>query len=120
MGLATKESILAMVGTRGTQKVHIKALGQDVHLLEPTADTRDEFDIWLQRADGNNVGIRGAIASLLLCDEEGNRLFTIADAPTLGKLPPAALQPIFDIGAKLLAVTDKEQKELEGNSDASR
>jgi hypothetical protein len=35
-------------------------------------------------------------------------------------MPPAVIQPIFDIGTKALAVSDREQKDLEGNSDASR
>lgn len=120
MALTSAEAILAFAARKPPQKLHIKALGQEVYLLDPTADTRDELDLWLQRAAGNHVGMRGVIAALLLCDADGNRLFTLEDAPRLGEMPPAALQPIFDVGTKLLAVSDKEQKELEGNSDASR
>lgn len=120
MPLVTKDSFLGMVGEPKVHRVHLKAAGQDAFVLEPTADVRDAFDIWINDARGNNVGIRGVIAALVLCDEAGKRLFDIEDAPRLGELPPAVLQPIFDLGAQLLAVTDKEQKELEGNSDASR
>lgn len=120
MALMSADSILALAARRPPQKLHIKAIGQEVYLLDPTADTRDELDLWLQRAAGNHVGMRGVIAALLLCDADGKRLFSLEDAPQLGQLPPAALQPIFDMGTKLLAVSDKEQKELEGNSEASR
>lgn len=120
MALTSADSILALAARRPPQKLHIKAIGQEVYLLDPTADTRDELDLWLQRAAGNHVGMRGVIAALLLCDADGKRLFSLEDAPQLGQLPPAALQPIFDMGTKLLAVSDKEQKELEGNSEASR
>lgn len=120
MALVSKDSFYGLAAGLKVHRLHLKAAGEDAFILEPTANVRDEFDIWINAAAGNNVGIRGAIAALVLCDESGNRLFTIEDAPRLGALPPAVLQPIFDLGAKLLAVTDKEQKELEGNSDASR
>ncbi len=120
MALTTVDSILSLATRRPPQKIHIKSLGQDVYILDPTADTRDELDLWIEKAKGNHVGMRGVIAALLLCDADGKRLFTIDDAPRLGQMPPAVIQPIFDIGTKALAVSDREQKELEGNSDASR
>jgi hypothetical protein len=120
MALTDPAAILALAARKPPQKLHLKALGQDVYLLDPTADSRDELDLWLQRANGHHVGMRGVIAALLLCDADGKRLFTLDDAPRLGQMAPSALQPIFEVGTKLLAVSDKEQKELEGNSDASR
>jgi hypothetical protein len=120
MALTTVDSILSLAAKRPPQKLHIKALGDDVYILDPTADTRDELDLWIERARGNHVGMRGVIAALLLCDADGKRLFKLDDAPRLGQMSPAVLQPIFDLGTKALAVSDREQKELEGNSDASR
>lgn len=122
MALTTAESILTFAAPKPPQKLHIKALCQDVYLVDPTADDRDQFDIWIRdaKAAGKDiVGVRGLVASLLLCDESGARLFDVGDAEKLGKLPPAALQDIFDIGTKLLAVSDKETEELAEKSAAS-
>lgn len=122
MALTTAESILTFAAPKPPQKLHIKALGQDVYLLDPTADDRDQFDIWIRdsKAAGKDiVGVRGIVAALLLCDENGKRLFGADDANKLGKLPPAAIQTIFDIGTKLLAVSDKETEEMAEKSAAS-
>ena len=122
MALTTAESILTFAARKPPQKLHIRALGQDVYLLDPTADDRDQFDIWIRdaKAAGKDiVGVRGLVAALLLCDEAGEKLFDVADAERLGKMSPAALQDIFDVGTKLLAVSDKDTEELAGNSAAS-
>jgi hypothetical protein len=122
MALTTAESILTFASRKPPQKLHIRALGQEVYLLDPTADDRDQFDIWIRdaKAAGKDiVGVRGLVAALLLCDENGERLFGADDADKLGKLPPTALQDIFDIGTKLLAVSDKETEELAEKSAAS-
>ena len=122
MALTTAESILTFAAPRPPQKLHIKALGQDVYLVDPTADDRDQFDIWIRdaKAAGTDiVGVRGLVASLLLCDENGERLFGADDADKLGKLPPSALQSIFDIGTKLLAVSDSDTEEQAEKSAAS-
>jgi hypothetical protein len=119
MALTTAESILTFAARKPPQKLHIKALGQDVYLLDPTADDRDQFDVWIRDAKGSLIGVRGLVAALLLCDESGKKLFDVADAEKLGKMSPAALQDIFDVGTKLLAVSDKETEELAGNSAAS-
>lgn len=122
MALTTAEAILTFAARKPPQKLHIRSIGQDVYLLDPTADDRDQFDIWLRNATAAGkdiVGVRGLVAALLLCDENGERLFGTDDADKLGKLPPAILQAMFDIGTKLLAVSDKETEELAEKSVAS-
>jgi hypothetical protein len=119
MALTTADSILDLAVRNPPQRLTIKALSQDVFLRDPTANDRDEFDVWLRDAKGSLVGVRGVIAAILLCDETGKRLFSIEDAERLGQLPPPVLQDVFDVGTKLLALSDKETEEAAEKSVAS-
>lgn len=114
MGLA--EEILALDDIRPPQKLFVKAWGRDVFLLDPTADVRDEWEIFCAANQGKRASWRAKLASLLLCDEQGNRLFTSdADVARLGKKRASALHEIWQAGQKLLSITDDEVEELEKN-----
>lgn len=96
-------------------KVYVKAWKRDVYLLDPTADIKDEWDIYRQENRGKAVSWRAKFASLLLCDETGARLYSAADVPALGKLRAAGLDEIFEAGAKLMHVADEDVEEEEKN-----
>ena len=114
MGLA--DDILAIDDIRPPQKLTVKAWGRDVFLLDPTADIRDEWEIYCAANQGKKASWRAKLASLLLCDEQGNRLFTSdADVAKLGKKNARALHEIWQAGQKLLSITDAEIEELEKN-----
>lgn len=114
MGLA--EEILALDDIRPPQKLHVKAWGRDVFLLDPTADIRDEWEIYCAANQGKKASWRAKLASLILCDEQGNRLFTAdADVAKLGKKKAAALHEIWQAGQKLMSISDQEIEELEKN-----
>jgi hypothetical protein len=111
----TADEILALDDIRPPQLLHIKAWGKDVYLLDPTADVRDEWEIFCAANQGKRASWRAKLASLLLCDADGNRLFTSdADVARLGKKNARALHEIWEAGQKLLLITDKEIDELEG------
>lgn len=114
MGLA--DDILAIEDIRAPQKLYVKAWGRDVYLLDPTADVRDEWEVFCAANQGKKASWRAKLASLLLCDEQGARLFTAdADVAKLGKKRAAALHEIWQAGQKLLSISDDEIEELEKN-----
>lgn len=96
-------------------KLFVKAWKRDVWLADPTADMRDEWDIFRQENRNRPASWRAKLASILLCDEQGQRLYTAADVPALGKLRHAGLHEIFEAGAKLLDTTDAEVEEAAKN-----
>ena len=114
MGLA--EDILAIDDIRAPQTLHVKAWGREVYLLDPTADIRDEWEIYCAANQGKRASWRAKLASLLLCDDQGVRLFTTdADVAKLGKKNARAMHEIWQAGQKLLSITDEEIEELEKN-----
>jgi hypothetical protein len=96
-------------------RLFVKAWKREVFLVDPTADLRDEWDIFRQDHRGRPASWRAKLASLLLCDAEGHRLYTAADVPALGKLRHAGLHEIFEAGAKLLDTTDADVEEAAKN-----
>jgi len=112
----TAGDILGIDDIRPPQKLHVKAWDRDVYLLDPTADIRDEWEIFCAANQGKRASWRAKLASLLLCDENGARLFvTDADVAKLGKKSARALHEIWQAGQSLLSVTDAEIEELEKN-----
>lgn len=108
--------LLAIEDLRPPTKLHVNAWGRDVYLLDPTADIRDEWEVFCAANQGKRASWRAKLAALLLCDEHGARLFTSdADVAKLGKKAAKALHEIWQAGHKLLSITDKEIEELEGN-----
>jgi hypothetical protein len=112
MALTTKEGFLRAAVRGQPVRLKIRSCNEEVFLLDPAADVRDEFDMWARTRQDNLAGVRGVVAALLLCDESGERLFTVDDAKTLGEMRADILSEIFDRGTRLLGMTDKEVEEL--------
>lgn len=116
MPISSLDSILAIADLKQPTRLMVKAWKQEVFLLDPTADIRDEWEIYCASNSGKPASWRAKLASLLLCNEQGDRLCkTEADVKALGKKSAAALAEIWDAGLKLLTVTDKEVEELAKN-----
>jgi hypothetical protein len=111
----TAEELLDLDDLRKPTKLAVRAWKRDVWLLDPTADVRDEWEIFCTANANKRASWRAKLASLLVCDEDGKRLFSDADIPRLGKKSAAALHEIWQVGTKLLSVTDTEIEELEKN-----
>jgi hypothetical protein len=108
------DELLELDDLRPPTVLHVKAWGRDVYLLDPTADVRDEWEIFCTANQGKKASWRAKLASLLLCDESGKRLFPHdADVAKLGKKGARALHEIWMAGQKLLMITDEEIEELE-------
>lgn len=112
----TADDILAIDDVRPPTKLFVKAWDRDVYLLDPTADIRDEWEIFCANNVGKKASWRAKLAALLLCDADGKRLFvTDADVAKLGRKGARALHEIWQAGQKLLTITDQEIEELEKN-----
>lgn len=61
------------------------------------------------------ANILGCYAALLLCDQNGNRLFTLQDAEWLGHKNSNVLGRICDIGQVFNKITPKQQEEAAKN-----
>lgn len=112
----TADELLSLNDIAPPQPLHVKAWNKTVYLLDPTADIRDEWEIFCAANQGKRASWRAKLASLLLCDENGTRLFkSDADVAKLGAKKAAALHEIWLAGQKLLSITDSEIEELEKN-----
>jgi hypothetical protein len=111
----TADELLDLADLRAPTKLYVKAWKRDVWLLDPTADVRDDWEIFCSANANKKASWRAKLASLLVCDEDGKRLFTDADISRLGKKSAAALHEIWQAGTRLLSITDSEVEELEKN-----
>lgn len=117
MALASKDAILGVDDKTPPVRFHVPEWGDDVLLRHPSANDRDEWELYC----GENKGKRGTLwraklASMILCDEEGRLLFRSAeDVQKLGEKSAAAVHRIWNRGLQLFAVTEREVDELEKN-----
>lgn len=119
MALSAKElaaELLNFNDLKAPTQLFVKAWKRHVFLLDPTADTRDEWEMFCHSNQGKKASWRAKLAQLLLCDPTGVRLFPDdSDVAKLGKKKAQAMNEIWLAGQKLLTVTDAEIEELEKN-----
>lgn len=97
--------------------VPIRELNGQVYVRTLTAAERDAFeaDQFGRRENGGShlINFRARWAALVVCDEQGNRMFSDVDADSLGNQSAAVLDRIFDVSRKLNGMTDEDVEELE-------
>ena len=79
--------------------------------------SRDKFEASIvqmkdQKTNFNMINIRAKLASMTICDEGGNLLFTEADMQALGKKSAIVLQRIFVVGQRLSGIGERDVEEL--------
>jgi len=80
---------------------------------------RDAFDDETQKLGKAKLhNARARLAVLLVCDEEGSRIFTDEDADTLGDHCCLYLDRIFEIGGSLNGLYQRDLDESVKNSDS--
>jgi hypothetical protein len=116
MALSKLDEILALADIRPPLQVYIKAWKDHVYLADPTSDMRDEWEIFVNQHKDKPAKWRAKLASLVLCDEQGNRIAATDDAiAKLGKKSAAAMVEIWEHGLRMFGVTDDEVEELAKN-----
>ncbi len=115
--MLTAEQILKSSDLGETEKVDVPEWGGHVYVRVMTGAERDRWEMTatklVQQADG--VNIRALFCSVVMCDENGNRLFNDSQASELGGKSAIALTRVFDKARKLNRVTDEDLEELEKN-----
>ena len=103
--------------------VHVAVPGWgDVYVRALTAAERDEYDQMLAvvKADGEaEPEFKNARAKLIVmgvCDEKGNRIFSMADVPLLGTKNGAAIGFLYQKILHLSGMSVAASRELEKNS----
>lgn len=84
-----------------------------------TAAERDAYEAEQFEASKCNKALdnfRARLVAKVVVGEDGNRLFTDDDAATLGALPATDIRPVFELAARVNALTAEDQRELEKNS----
>jgi len=127
--ILSREQILQQV-TLKREEVEIPEWGGSVLVRELTAAERDSYEnSLLETKKGLNgkpeirpnlKNVKAKMASIVLIDEAGNRLFKDADALQLGNLSASALNRIVDVAERLSGLTKKDVEELEGNSESGQ
>ena len=97
--------------------VSVPEWGGDVWVRGMTGASRDKFEASIVQTRGkdqslNMVNIRAKLASMTICDEKGNRIFSEADVKDLSNKSAHALQRIFVVAQKLSGIGDDDVKEL--------
>lgn len=117
--LTSKAEILAAAASdRPAHKRPVKEWGSDVYIRALSGHERDEVESW-HIDNPRGVGIRAFVVAKGLCDEGGQSLgLDESEVNQLGKGNGGAIDFLYWEIMKLSKYSEKEIKELEGNSSA--
>lgn len=105
----TRADILGRNDIR-VESLDIPEWGGRVFVRSIGADERDKWDYEIYEASKTDEGrlphFRARYAALVICDEDGNPIFTERDIEELGKKNAAAIERIFDKGRELSRMDD--------------
>lgn len=118
----TKDAILAADDAM-YEDVDVPEWGGVVRVKSLNGAQRDAFEASIQKLgkDGSREfdqhDFRAKFVSRVCVDHNGDRIFTNMDVKALSEKSAAALQRVFDVGARLSGLTQGDIETLEGNSD---
>ena len=115
-----KEAILSADDLK-QEVIQVPEWKGEVIIRTMTGEERDAFDSEMIRDDKKSFkNIRARFLSLIICDEQGNRLFDDKEIAQLGKKSAAALDRLFSAGQKLNRLSNDDIEELAGNSEPTQ
>ena len=98
------------------KQIDVPEWGGSVSIRTMTGVERDTWEVYAQSQMGKKVvNIRAMLAAICLCDADGKRLFTDADATKLADKSAAALDRVYDAAVKLNALSAEEVENIEKN-----
>lgn len=125
MGYLTRADLLKAIGLP-RRIVPVPELGGDVIIQGMSGAQRDAWESSLVEGKGkrrrmNTANIRAKLVAQCAVDEAGERLFSDADAETLGHTRVDVLNRLFAVAQELSGVTDEDVDELgEASTSAER
>ena len=115
-----KEAILSADDLK-QETIQVPEWKGEVIIRTMTGEERDAFDSEMIRDDKKSFkNIRARFLSLIICDEQGNRLFDDKEIAQLGKKSAAALDRLFSAGQKLNRLSNDDIEELAGNLEPTQ
>lgn len=114
-----RSSILAIAHDLPREEASLGAHGT-VFIRTLTGKERDAFEqsCFVQLGAGrcaNLANVRARLLVLVICDEDGKRIFEDKDADALGDLPASILDPLFAQAQRLSAITKADVETMAGN-----
>jgi hypothetical protein len=117
MGHLGKEDILKATDN-DPEEVNVPEWGGTVLVRGMTGRERDAFEVSMMtpgrggRREVNPVNVRAKLVARCVVDDDGNRLFTDADAADLGERSAAAIDRVYAAAARLSGMGDDDQEAM--------
>ena len=117
---ASRDSILESK-THKTEQIDVPEWGGVVFVRTMSGEERDDFEASLVDAAGpdqkkNFRNLRARLLVKTIVDENGNRLFSDADAVPLGRQSAVILDRVFSISQRLNSLGQQDIEKLTKNS----
>ena len=108
----TREEILSK-RTLKQERINVPAWGGEVNVRELTAGEKERLEALYS---GEHTGtIQATVVSMVVLDDNGERVFTDDDIGALSSMSGSAIQAIFKAATRLSGVTTEAREELEKN-----
>ena len=115
----TRDTILECTDLR-IEEVQVPEWGGSVFVRELTGNERDQYEASLLTLRGTSASLhlqnaRAKLVVMSAVDEEGKRLFSMADVAALGKKSAAALDRLATVASKLSGLSEADMSQLTAN-----
>jgi hypothetical protein len=113
----SKDDILK-AADNAPEEVECPEWGGSVLVRGMTGRERDAFEVSMMtsgrggRREVNPVNVRAKLVARCVVDDDGNRLFTDADANELGAKSAAAVDRVYAVAARLSGMGDDDQEDM--------
>jgi hypothetical protein len=119
MGMLSRDDILAADDIE-TEIIDVPEWGGKVMVRSMTGAQRDQWEASMMERRGrrmvpNTFNVRAKLAVWCIVGENGERVFTDADAVKLGAKSAAAINRVYEAAAKMSGITDDDVDELVEN-----
>ena len=116
----SKEQILGAKDLVG-EPIMIPEWGGEVYVGIMSGHELNRFQKWMRELEGEGVSENAAtkitrLAALLVCDEDGSRLFKESDVEALLDKSAVAMRRVMEKALKVNRLTEEEASELVGES----
>ncbi len=120
----SKEQILGTKDLVGDPVV-VPEWGGTVYVGRMSGRELDRIQKWLRDMEGEgaskNAGSKIALlAGMLICDEDGKRLFQESEVEALVEKSHSAMKRIMELALKVNGLTEEEASELVGESESGQ
>jgi len=115
MPVLNKAAILAAKDQKMVS-VDVPEWGGSVNIRVMTGTERDRFEGEFVGGNKSVDMVRAKLVAKCLCDDDGSRLFSEQEIPSLGEKSAAVLDKLFTACMKLNRFTKEDVEDLAGNS----